>query len=948
MTRPRLARLAPLIPALLGIGMAAGLFLRDYPAQRAIGDREAERQALDSLTRVERALGTLSVGLAALDRDVRLGGAPVLAPALADDLRRDIPGLRTVLVIDPSGTVRADLRPDAPAVGISVSDRAYFHVHADGTARQTYLGAPVESRIDGAATLPISRAVRDAGGSLLAVAVASVEATFFDLPADDRAGRVVALLPDTDTWIALDTSDFAPGIGTLPPPATLPATGAQSDIGLVATIPGEPMLAIAPMPSWGAILAVARDRADARLAALSAALPLPALIVLAGTALSAGLWSAYGRRRTQQQYAETLERLAERLRVATEGVNVGIWDWNHTTGEILWSDTLKTLLGMPGDTFGGTADAFLACVAPEDRARVREALDNHVTRGQPYDLDIRMIRGDGRLIDVSVQGNTVRATDGTPLRMVGTARDITARRSIETRLLEAEQVAQLGHWSVALPDGTLTWSPQTFRIYGLEPADTAPDIETALDHFLPEDRAETETLLQRCIASAAPAEIDARILRADGQIRFVRVTIKVQRDANGATQRLYGIIRDRTDTVRTRRELEQAQRFEAFGQLAGGVAHDFNNLLAVMLGNLELLRDDPGTRLSQESRDHLAEATRSIVRGRDLTQSLLSFARTAPLHPEATAPAEVLDSLRELLQRTLPASIQLEVACEDVDWSIFVDRSALEACLLNLAVNARDAMNGQGHLTISARQRHVTDTAGTATVTAGPYIALSVSDTGCGIDPAHHDLVFEPFFTTKPVGQGSGLGLSRVKGFAEQSGGAVRIDSKPGVGTTVEVLLPAAARGTAGDPVDETDVLAVADGVAGPRVLLVEDVGAVRRVLARQLEALGLTVTVAVSGDEAAGLIEGGAAFDLLVTDIVMPGTLQGDGVARLARSVRPDIPVIYLTGYAGEALLEAGTLQAASACLSKPVKIADLSRTVRQALQDAAGPGLSTCAETG
>ncbi|WP_207486028.1 PAS domain-containing protein [Arenibaculum pallidiluteum] len=365
--------------------------------------------------------------------------------------------------------------------------------------------------------------------------------------------------------------------------------------------------------------------------------------------------------------------------------------------------------------------------------------------------------------------------------------------------------------------------------------------------------------------------------------------------------------------------LMQAQKMDAVGQLTGGVAHDFNNLLQALAGCLNLV----GRRVKDPAVEHLLEAGRQAVdRGGKLTQQLMAFARRQALRPEAVDVADALLGMSELLARALRADIALDIDLEPDLWPIKVDPTQLEMAMLNLVVNARDAMPGPGRLGIRARRRVVAQGDEPAGL-AGEFVEIAVADTGTGMAPEVLARAFEPFFTTKDVGKGSGLGLAQIYGFARQSGGAVHIESAPGAGTAVTLLLPrsseAPVRRQAAQPVS---------GGAGGCILMVEDDPIVGGIMAVALEDRGYTVLRATTADEALALLENGVAADLVFTDVVMPGGTSGLDLARLLRAGRPELPVVLTTGYSEGMGADEGFR-----ILGKPYRTEDLLATIEAAL---------------
>jgi signal transduction histidine kinase/ActR/RegA family two-component response regulator len=378
------------------------------------------------------------------------------------------------------------------------------------------------------------------------------------------------------------------------------------------------------------------------------------------------------------------------------------------------------------------------------------------------------------------------------------------------------------------------------------------------------------------------------------------------------------------------RRLRQVQKMDAVGQLTGGIAHDFNNMLAVVLGGLEMAR----RRVDEQAREatrHIDSAMEGATRAAALTRRLLSFARSEPLVPAAVNPGQLLRGMSDLIDRTIGERIEVRILSAADVWPVWIDAYALENAILNLAVNARDAMDGAGRLEMSATNVRLAD-GEIGALPAGDYIRLSVGDSGTGMDRETMERVFEPFFTTKPVGQGTGLGLSQILGFARQSNGDVAIASTPGVGTTVSIYLPrhagaaATAKGDRGRPV----ALHPEPAFAGT-ILVVEDDARVRAATGEALRELGYEHVLCGSGTEALVQIESGRPFALLMTDVVMPN-MTGPELVRTVRAHRPQLGVLFVTGYVGEAG-EAETFKGA-AVLRKPFTLRALSDALNAVAQ--------------
>jgi PAS domain S-box-containing protein len=394
-------------------------------------------------------------------------------------------------------------------------------------------------------------------------------------------------------------------------------------------------------------------------------------------------------------------------------------------------------------------------------------------------------------------------------------------------------------------------------------------------------------------------------------------------------QRFFFIGRDMTEHIALEQQLRQAQKLDAIGHLTGGIAHDFNNILTVISGTIEILAD------AVMPSPHLAGIARMIDaaagRGADLTRRLLAFARKQPLQPRSTDVNALVTDTARLLQPTLGEEVEIQITLEPDAWSAMIDPSQLSTALINLAVNARDAMPGGGKLTLETANVILDESYAStnAEVHPGPYVMIAVSDTGTGIPVAIRDHVFEPFFTTKETGRGTGLGLSMVYGFVKQSGGHIKVYSEEGHGTTLKLYLP-----QTNDQAGAGIVYPIMIATGGTETILaVEDDALVREYVVVRLQSLGYSVLAAASAREALDLVSAGVEFDLLFTDVIMGGDMNGRELADAIASQRPNVKVLYTSGYTENAIMHHGRLDPGVALIDKPYRMAELARKIREVL---------------
>ena len=498
----------------------------------------------------------------------------------------------------------------------------------------------------------------------------------------------------------------------------------------------------------------------------------------------------------------------------------------------------------------------------------------------------------------------------------------------ERQLLLAESIAEMGAVTFDVAAGTARPSPNIAAIFGW--AESVE--ETSLQHFLDavdaQDRARLDEAIMRCQQTGEAYRQEFRIAHPDGAERIILSEGFHDSGSQFNPAGVIAICQDVTSRRLAERQLIQSQKMEGLGQLTGGVAHDFNNLLTVISLNLEELSEWPG--MDSDAREMAQAALKAADRSADLIRGLLAFARRQPLRPRVIDLNEIVQDTHHLLQRTLGDQVELETHFGREIGPVAVDPAQLQAALVNLAVNARDAMAEGGKLTIETSNVSLDEhyAAQNPGVQPGPYVLLAVSDTGSGIPAEIVDRVFEPFFTTKEIGKGTGLGLSMTYGFVKQSHGHIKIYSEIDQGTTVKLYLPRSAA-VAGSM--ESVARVEPKPPSGEAILVVEDDVMVREFIVRQLERLGYRTFAAGNGPEALSVIDRGDPIDLMLTDVMMPGGMTGKQLAVEAEHRRPGLKVAYMSGYTENAILHHGRLDPDITLLSKPFRAADLERVVRE-----------------
>jgi len=612
---------------------------------------------------------------------------------------------------------------------------------------------------------------------------------------------------------------------------------------------------------------------------------------------------------------------------------------------------------------------WLDAAHPDDRARAEAAFVAADAARAPFRIEYRLRHASGAYRWAIDAASPRFGEAGEYLGYVGSVIDIDERREAEERLQRSEkqlrlatEAAEIGLWDLDVETDTLFWPPRVKAMFGI-----SPDIPCSMADFQtgihPDDR---QHVLDAFTAALDPAkralyDVEYRAIgREDGVTRWIAAKGRGVFDETGHCRRVIGtaiditvrkrteqMLKDMNSTLEQRvseeiarrgeaeEALRQAQKMEAVGQLTGGIAHDFNNLLTVVTGNIDMA----GRALisagvtDTRSRRALDNAMKGAERAASLTQRLLAFSRRQPLAPKPLDVDKLVSGMSDMLNRTLGETVHLEVVTSPGLWRVEADPHQLESAILNLAVNARDAMPDGGTLTIESANARLDEeySAAHAEVAPGQYVVISVSDTGYGMDRETITRVFEPFFTTKEVGKGTGLGLSMVYGFVKQSGGHVKVYSERDQGTAIKIYLPRLMNSERDEPGEITLGLEVSP--EQECILVVEDDDDVRSYSVECLRELGYRVIEAHDGPAALRLLERqGAIVDLLFTDVVMPG-MSGKELADIAREAQPQLKVLYTSGYTRNAIVHGGRLDAGVEMIAKPFTVSALAQKIRDVL---------------
>jgi PAS domain S-box-containing protein len=612
-----------------------------------------------------------------------------------------------------------------------------------------------------------------------------------------------------------------------------------------------------------------------------------------------------------------------------------------------------------------TGEIWIEMIHPDDVPQVLERRTRAWERGEDYGYEARFRHREGaeRWMKVSCRPRFDGA--GTLIGYVGMAVDVTEAKYAEAALRESEQrllialaAGALGDWSWDADTDMVSLSDQAGRLFGIPPGPvmTWKNLQKLI---VPEDAAAAAAAVTAAVRERSDHAVEYRLIRPEGGLVWIAAVGRPIYHGDGRPKGMIGVVQDVSarkaaeaelrelnqslearvaaaiaERERAEEALRQSQKMEAVGQLTGGIAHDFNNLLTVITGNVDAARRHLGEQGEARVLRALGNALVGAERAATLTQRLLAFSRRQPLNPRPIDANKLVTGMSELLHRTLGETIAVETVLAAGLWQIEADPNQLENAILNLAVNARDAMPDGGKLTVETANTHLDRdyAANNPGISAGQYVAICVSDSGGGMNADTLARAFEPFFTTKEVGKGTGLGLSMVYGFVKQSGGHLKIYSEEGHGTTVRIYLPRLL-GAEAEAEDRAEP-EVPEGSREETILVCEDDDDVRAYTVEVLRELGYRVLEAHDGPSALRLLERQEGkVDLLFTDVVLPSGMTGAILAKEARTLRPDLRILFTTGYARDAIVHHGRLDPGVELITKPFAYADLAARVRDML---------------
>jgi two-component system, cell cycle sensor histidine kinase and response regulator CckA len=639
----------------------------------------------------------------------------------------------------------------------------------------------------------------------------------------------------------------------------------------------------------------------------------------------------------KRRLADELRRSRDDLKLALDGAEAGIWTWTVATGEVRWSENLERIHGMEPGGFGGTVDDVLKEVYPDDLERVSEAIRRTLEEHDDYRIEYRIVRPDGELAWVEAVGRIERDGEG-ELQLTGVCMDVTERHRLEEDRRSTHELLEnliatspLGIVSLDRDGRVLLWNEACEAMYGWSAGEA---IGRPLPTVPPDDWAELVRDLEEQFADRSHhrgTEIVRR--RRDGTPITIALWTSTLRDAEGEVVANVSLQADTSERKLLETQLEEAARLEAVGKLAGGVAHDFNNLLTVIGGHADILLRSQD--LPPHAQRELLQVRLAAERAADVVRQLLAFSRRQMLEPALVDLNDVVAEVASMLRHLIGEDVLLRVEPAAEPVCVVADRAQLGQVLVNLAVNARDAMPAGGELSIASDRVELGEPEAAATGCApGRYARIRVRDTGTGMDDETRTRAFEPFFTTKAPGEGTGLGLATSYGVVTQSGGAITVESVLGTGTTVTILL----REHDGEPTvpagRDRAQAAAPGGVAGLTVLVVEDEPLLRELLVEMLRSVSANVLEADGAGEAIARADGhGGPIDALVTDLVMPGT-SGRELAQAVTERHPGLRVLYISGYSDAEIAARGILAPEMSFLQKPFTVDELESKLCELLE--------------
>jgi PAS domain S-box-containing protein len=633
---------------------------------------------------------------------------------------------------------------------------------------------------------------------------------------------------------------------------------------------------------------------------------------------------------------------------AAQIAGMGSWEYDIANDRLVWDDETIRIFGISRETFRGNMAALLALVHPDDREPLKAMQVCALASHGITEMEYRILKPDGVVRRVYDRGQVTWYEDGKPAQSIGMIMDVTEQRKAVEDLRESKErydVAVLGSesglWDWNLLTDQVFYAPRFKELLGYKEDEFPNVLGSFLDHLHPEDRAAVELAFNQHLKERTPFNVEYRLQAKTGEYRWFNARAQALWDAEGKAYRMAGSIVDISERMLLEERYHQSQRIEAVGRLAGGIAHDFNNMLGVILIHCENLEEK--LPVNSHEWQSVKQIQTASVRSAALTRQLLAFSRKQILLPRILDLNLSVAEISSMVKSLIGDDIELVIHPSENLGYVKADPGQIHQVVMNLVVNARDAMPHGGRIVVETRNLHwdSQQLPGDVGVVPGPYVMLSVSDNGCGMEPELLRHIFEPFFTTKEQGQGTGLGLATVYGIVKQSEGYAVAESEPGKGTTFKIYLPQ-VEGELAAPVAEPEKTQASGG--NETILLAEDEPLLREIFRMQLEDAGYKVLEAHNGDEAAEIAEKHRnRIHLLLTDLVMAGSTNGVELAATLNATQPGIKVVFMTGYTADVIDPKGMADIQDRILQKPFSGASLLCKIREVLTGCLANGVTS-----